>query len=112
MQSNFQILQSQALMVFICMHWTVFNTSFNGEKGFHLSVLICSYIYWGSHGHYSSLLVIGSFTCILLLYILCIMLITLTRTELCNFVIYSVLIVKFYVQKRDFNKHMYSVFLK
>ena len=34
MQSNFQILQSQALMVFICMHWAVFNTFFNGEKMF------------------------------------------------------------------------------
>ena len=47
MQSNFQILQSQALMVFICMHWTVFNTTFNEEKCFHLSVLIYSNIYWG-----------------------------------------------------------------
>ena len=34
MLSNFQILQSLALMVFICMHWTVFNTSFNEEKMF------------------------------------------------------------------------------
>ena len=76
MQSNFQILQSQALMVFICMHQTVFNTSFNGEKCFHLSVLIYSNIYWRPHGHYSRLLVIGSFTCILCLYILS--LITLT----------------------------------
>ena len=49
-------------MVFICMRWTVFNTSFNGEKCFHLSVLIYSNIYWGPHGHYSSLLVIGSLT--------------------------------------------------
>ena len=78
MQSNFQILQSQASMVFICMHWTVFITSFNGEKRFHLSVPIYSNIFWGPHGHYSSLLVIGSFTCILCLYILCLMLITLT----------------------------------
>ena len=79
MQSNFQILQSQALVVFICMHWTVFDTSFNGEKCIHLSVLIYSNIYLGPHGHYSSLLVIGSFTCILCLYILCLMLITLTE---------------------------------
>ena len=79
MQSNFQILQTQALMVFICMHWTVFNTSFNGEKCFHLSVMNYSNTYWGAHGHYSSLLVIGSFTCILCLYILCLMLITLTE---------------------------------
>ena len=79
MQLIFQILQSQALMVFICMHWTVFNTSFNGEKYFHLSVLIYSNIYWGPHEHYSSLLVIGLFTCILCLYILCLMLITLTE---------------------------------
>ena len=69
MQSNFQILQSQALMVFICMHWAVF----------HLSVPIYSNIYRGPHGHYSSLLVTGSFTCILCLYILCLMLITLTE---------------------------------
>ena len=54
MQSNLKILQSQALMVCICMYWAVFNTSFNGEKCFHLSVLIYSNIYWGPHGHYSS----------------------------------------------------------
>ena len=79
MQSNFQILQSQALIVFICMHWTVFNTSFNEEKCLHLSVMIFSNIYWGPNGHYSSLFVIGSFTCILGVYILCLMLITLTE---------------------------------
>ena len=33
-------------------------------------------------------------------------------TVICNFIIFLVFIVKFYVQKRDFNKHMYSVFLK
>ena len=83
MQSNFKILQSQALMVFICMHLTVFNTSFTGEKCFHLSVLIYSNIYWGphghGHGHYSSLLAIESFACILCLYVLCLILITLTE---------------------------------
>ena len=91
MQSNFQILQSQALMVFICMHWAVFNTSFNGEKCFHFSVLIYSNIYWGPHGHYSSRLVIGSFTCILCLYILGLMFITLIEwfcTVICNFIIF------------------------
>ena len=64
---------------------------------------------------YPSLLVIGSFTCILCLYILCLMLITLAEwfcTVICNFIIFQVFIVKFYVQKRDFDKHMYSVFLK
>ena len=66
-------------MVFICMHWTVFNTSLNGEKCFHLSVLIYSNIYWGPHGHCSSLLVKGSFTCNLCLYMLCLMLITLAE---------------------------------
>ena len=76
MQSNFQILQSQALMVFICMHWTVFNTSFNGEKCFHLSVQIYSNIYGGLM---DTTQVKGSFTCILCLYILCLMLITLTE---------------------------------
>ena len=96
------------------MH-AAFNTSFNGEKCFHLSVLIYSNIYRGHHGHYSSLSVIGSLTCILCLYILCLMLITVTEwfcTVICNFIILKVFIVKFYVQKRDFNKHMYSVFLK
>ena len=44
MHSNFQILQSQALMVFICMHWTVFNTSCNVEveTEYHF-LFICSY---------------------------------------------------------------------
>ena len=49
------------------------------------------------------------------LYILCLMLITLTEcfcTVICNFIIFKFFIVKFYVQKRDFDKHMYSVFLK
>ena len=76
MQSNFQILQSQALMVFICMHWTVFNTSFNGEKCFHLSVRFIQ-IFTG--GLMDTTQVIGSLTCILCLYILCLMLITLTE---------------------------------
>ena len=73
--------------------WTVFNTSFNEEKCLHLSVLIYSNIYWGPNGHFSSLFVIGSFTCILGLYILCLMLITLTEW-FCT-VVYILLYVRF-----------------
>ena len=64
------------------------------KKCFHLSVLIYSNIYWGPHGNYSSLLIIGSFVCILCLYILSL----ITHTEwFCTLYFY---------------KHMYSVFLK
>ena len=61
-------------MVFICMHWTVFKTSFNGEKCFHLSVLIYSNFTGDPMDTTPSLLVIGFFTCILFMYILCLML--------------------------------------
>ena len=66
MQSNFQSLQSQAVMVFTCMQWTVFDTSFNGETFFSP---FCSDLFKYLVGapmdiNQLSLLVIGSFTCV------------------------------------------------